>query len=56
MMVNPTEQQTETYNAVLEAHEAGIDKLRAGVKLADGKNYFEKLFLRKFFSIPSSEE
>ena len=35
MMVNPSEQQTDTYNVVLDAHEAGIDALRAGVKLAD---------------------
>ena len=26
MMVNPTEQQTETYNAVLEAHEGKTEK------------------------------
>ena len=47
-MVNPTEQQTETYNAVLEAHEAGIDKLRAGVKLADGKKLFSDNFYKRF--------
>ena len=27
MMVNPTEQQTETYNAVLEAHEGKAEKI-----------------------------
>ena len=54
-MVNPTEQQTEAYNAVLEAHEAGIDKLRAGVKLADGKiRFFYKISKRKF-SIPGRQ-
>ena len=35
MMVNPSDEQREVYTVVLEAQEAGIAKIRAGVKLSD---------------------
>jgi len=49
MMVNPSDTQREVYTAVLEAQEAGIDKLRAGVKLSEVyKTVRQKLSDSKF--------